>query len=137
MKVSLQRTKLRLTASFVVLLLTLSACGPSPAEFGVLEGQVTIGPLSPVLQEGETPPTPAPEVYAARQIVVFEADGETEVARLEIGPDGSYRAELPAGEYVVDINHAGIDFAKGLPATVNIEPGSTVTLDIDIDTGIR
>ena len=137
MKVSLQRTKLRLTASFVVLLLTLSACGPSPAEFGVLEGQVTIGPLSPVLQEGETPPTPAPEVYAARQIVVFEADGETEVARLEIDADGNYRAELPAGEYLVDINHAGIDSAEGLPATVNIEPGSTVTLDIDIDTGIR
>ena len=121
----------------VFLLLTLSACGPGPAETGVLEGRVTIGPLSPVLQEGETPPTPAPEVYASRQIVVFKADSQSEVARLQINADGSYRAELPAGEYVVDINHAGIDSAVGLPATVNIEPGSTVTLNIDIDTGIR
>ena len=137
MKDLLPQPKFRLTVALLLLLVTLSACGPGPAEFGVLEGQVTIGPLSPVLQEGETPPTPAPEVYAARQIVVFEADGETEVARLEIGPDGRYRAELPAGEYLVDINHAGIDSAAGLPATVNIEPGSTVTLDIDIDTGIR
>lgn len=131
------KTILHLIVPVLVLFLFLSACGPNPAEFGVLEGQVTIGPLSPVLQEGEAPPTPAPEVYAARQIVVFEADGEIEVFRIEIGPDGSYRAELPAGEYVVDINHAGIDSAEGLPATVNIEPGSTVTLNIDIDTGIR
>ena len=131
------KTGLHVIVPFILLLFGLSACSLSPAEFGVLEGQVTIGPLSPVMQEGVTPPTPAPEVYAARQIVVFEADGETEVARLEINADGSYRAELPAGEYLVDINHAGIDSAEGLPATVNIEPGSTFTLDIDIDTGIR
>ena len=114
-----------------------SACSPGPAEFGVLEGHVTIGPLTPVLREGEAPPTPAPEVYAARQIVVYEPNGTTEVTRLEIDPEGNYRGELPVGEYVIDFNRAGIDSADGLPTTILIEAGQTFILDIDIDTGIR
>ena len=126
----------RLTALILFTLLILSAC-TAPKEYGVLEGHVTIGPLSPVQREGEAEPVPAPEVYAARQIVVFNESVSVEVVRIQIDSDGNYRAELPAGEYVVDINHSGIDSAAGLPATVVIEPGSTVQLDIDIDTGIR
>ncbi len=50
-----------------ILLMVFTACNSGPREFGVLEGQVTIGPLVPVMREGEDPPTPAPEVYAARE----------------------------------------------------------------------
>jgi hypothetical protein len=93
--------------------------------------------LVPVLREGEEPPTPSPEVYAARQIVVYEMDGRTEVTRLQIDGSGNYRAELPVGKYVIDINHAGIDSAAELPMAIEITVGSPVRLDIDIDTGIR
>lgn len=117
--------------------LPLSACTQPPQAFGTLEGHVTIGPLVPVLREGEVEPTPAPEVYAARAIVVFRQDGETEVTRLQIDADGDYRAELPAGTYVVDINHSGIDRAADLPREIEIIAGQVTRLDIDIDTGIR
>ncbi len=116
---------------------SLFACAPIPQEYGTLEGQVTIGPLQPVLQEDEVEPTPAPEVYAAREIVVFKENGKTEFARVSIGPNGSYRAELPVGIYVVDINQIGIDMAPDLPRKIEITPQTVTILDISIDTGIR
>lgn len=137
MQNSLFSTKIHLITVLLIMLLLLSACSSVPTEFGVLEGHVTIGPLTPVVREGEKPPTPAPEVYAARQIVVYKVNGTTEVTRLEIDRSGNYRAELPAGEYVIDINRSGIDSANGLPRIIVIETGQTLRIDIDIDTGIR
>ena len=53
---------------------SLFACAQIPQEYGTLEGQVSIGPLQPVHQEGEVEPTPAPEVYAAREVDVFKGE---------------------------------------------------------------
>ncbi len=130
------KTHLRLIL-FTLLLITLSACSPVPREYGTLAGQVTIGPLVPVVREGQVEPTPAPEVYAAREIVVYKKNGRSEFTRLEIGPDGVYRGELPVGTYVVDINRLGIDSADNLPLEITIKAGAIYQLDIDIDTGIR
>jgi hypothetical protein len=116
----------------------LSACAPAtPAQTGALQGRVTIGPLVPVEIEGVPPPAPAPEVFAARQVVVFTPDGEREIARAQIDAQGVYRLELLVGDYLVDINRLGIDSAAGLPVIITIRPDEITTLDIDIDTGIR
>ena len=116
---------------------SLFACTQSPKEFGIIEGHVTIGPLVPVIREGEVEPTPAPEVYTVREVVVFKEDGKTEFARLKIDASGNYRAELPVGTYVVDINYIGIDMAADLPTEIKITNQGVTKLDIDIDTGIR
>ena len=121
----------------VALTLLVTSCVPLPQETGVLEGHVSIGPLVPVVQEGVPEPTPAPEVYASRQIVVYAQDGQTEVARVQIDGQGNSRVELPVGTYVVDINHVGVDMAKELPKTVEIVAGQVTRLDVEIDTGIR
>jgi hypothetical protein len=121
----------------VALMFFVTSCVPVPGETGVLQGHVTIGPLVPVVQEGVPEPTPAPEVYASRQIVIYASDGQTEVARVPIDGQGNYRVELPVGTYVVDINHVGIDMAKELPKTVEIKSGQVTRLDVEIDTGIR
>ena len=117
--------------------LSLFACTQSSQGFGILEGHVTIGPLVPVVREGELEPTPAPEVYATREVVIFREDGKTEFARLKIDASGNYYAELPVGTYVVDINHIGIDTATNLPKEIEITNQVVTKLDIDIDTGIR
>ena len=121
----------------IVLTILAAACTPAPQSTGTLRGHVTIGPLVPVVREGEPEPTPAPKVYAARQIVVYAEDGRTEAVRAQIGPDGDYQAALPAGTYVIDINRIGIDHADGLPKTVEIVDSQVTHLDVDIDTGIR
>ncbi len=107
---------------------------PAP---GSLEGVVTVGPLQPVERVGVTPPPPPPEVYTSRGIDIYRADGKTLVTSLNFGPDGSYQVELPPGQYVVKLMPTGIDRARELPAEITIQSGETVTLDIDIDTGIR
>jgi len=122
---------------FISLLVLLFACQVAPAPEGILKGHVSIGPLQPVIREGVPEPTPNPEMYAAREIVIFDQRGRKEIARASIDAAGYYEIALPAGTYVVDINHSGIDFAKGLPAQVEIRPNEVAYLDIAIDTGIR
>jgi hypothetical protein len=125
-----------LVALAALTMLTLAACGAGPQEMGTLEGHVSMS-MSPVLQEGVPEPTPAPEAYAVRQIVIFSQDGRREVARVQIGPRSNYRVDLPAGSYVVDINHVGMDQGIDLPRTVEIRSGHATRLDVRIDTGIR
>ncbi|MBI1878826.1 MAG: hypothetical protein HYR94_11510, partial [Chloroflexi bacterium] len=115
--------KLRSTLLIILSLITsllLPACAAAPSETGTLEGHVIIGPLVPVVREGETEPTPAPEVFAEREIVIFAEDGQAEVTRAKIDGSGNYRVTLPVGTYVVDINHLGIDQGLNLPQTVQI-----------------
>ena len=107
------------------------------AATGTLQGHVNIGPLQPVVRVDEPTPVVPPEAYAARQIVIYAADGQTEIARIQIGPDGNYDVALPPGTYVIDLTRSGIDTSKNLPAKVQIEAGQTKTLDVEIDTGIR
>jgi hypothetical protein len=121
----------------VALLILISGCTVGRKETGILEGHVTIGPLVPVVREGEPEPTPAPEVYASRQIVIYTKDGRSEITRVQIDAKGNYWVELPAGTYVVDINRMGIDRGIDLPTKVEILGGATTRLDIEIDTGIR
>lgn len=125
-----------LSITFLIIVL-LTACATPPQQTGTLEGHVTIGPLVPVVRQGEPEPTPAPEVYAAREIVIYAQDGQTEITRAQIDPHGNYRLTLPVGMYVVDINHLGIDQGIGLPQTVEITSQQVTRLDIEIDTGIR
>lgn len=91
----------------------------------------------PIVREGEAEPTPAPEVYVGREIVIFAEDGQTEVTRAKIDPTGNYYVTLPVGTYVVDINHLGIDQGLDLPKTVEIASKQATRLDVEIDTGIR
>jgi hypothetical protein len=119
----------------------LSACSIFPAAAtqvpGILKGEVTVGPLQPVERIGVPTPTVPPQVYTTRGIEIYRQDGKTLVKSLYFSPDGSYQVELAPGKYVVRLMPTGIDHAGELPADVTIQSGETVTLNIDIDTGIR
>jgi hypothetical protein len=119
----------------LLFLLLIPAC--TGGGEGVLSGQVTIGPLSPVVRPGDTPQPVPPEVYAARQVMVYNARGNKLVRAVSLGTDGGYRTALRAGVYTVDINYDGIDHSPDVPRQVEITAGETFRLDIDIDTGIR
>ena len=127
----------------VVLGLLLTACSGGDSVVvthkGILQGNVTVGPIWPVEQSGGNPPIP-PEVYQYRKVMVYDANGKTLIEQVDIVPHGdygSYGVELEAGRYTVDINRIGIDRSGDVPITIEIVPGQTVEIDIDIDTGIR
>ncbi len=107
------------------------------SEKGFLEGKVTIGPLCPVERNPPDPRCqPTEETYKAWPIAVYTPDKETKVAQIEPLVNGTYKVELPVGEYVVDLEKQHM-FGKNLPAAVTIKKGEITTLNIDIDTGIR
>ncbi len=117
-----------------VLTCSLLVTGCAPKDTGVLEGKVT---LLKVVQNGAQQPTPTPDEYGARQIVIKTANGLVEVARANLDPQGNYSIVLLAGLYVIDINYAGGDLAEGLPKTVQLAVGETLQLDVTIDTGLH
>jgi hypothetical protein len=128
----------RLSWMGLVLVLLLYGCRPAePVEPAVLQGTVTVGPLSPVVRSDETPQPVNPEVYTSRSLNIYREDAETLVKNVPLQGDGTYQVELEPGTYVVALAPNGIDFSKDLPQTISLKPGETVVLDIDIDTGIR
>jgi len=116
----------------LIVLLILASC--APAQNGFLEGSADIGPICPV-ERLDQPCKVPPETYESRKIMVYS--GKKLVRQIDIDNTGHYKTELKPGTYAIDINRAGIDFSKELPASIKIESGKTTTLDISIDTEIR
>jgi len=107
---------------------------PAIVSLGYLEGTVRLTPACPVETARAPCPVP-PGAYVGREILVRTA-GEV-VARAALDPHGHYRVALPAGTYVVDINHVGMDASADVPRAIGVRRGETVRVDIAIDTGIR
>ncbi len=125
---------LTIVVCFSVFLYVMSL-SPEQFEDGLLEGKVTIGPISPVEREGEPASTP-PEVYEARKIIVKDNISQKTLV-VDIDSNGDYKVTLKPGTYTVDINYVGIDHSDDVPSQIVIESGKTTYLNIDIDTGIR
>ncbi len=109
----------------------------SQTGFGTLEGHVTIGPICPVERPGQPCPVP-PEMYAARKVLIYNADRTVLIQTVSLDTSGNYRIRLAVGRYTVDVSRAGgIGGVRGVPTIAPIEPNGTATVDIMIDTGIR
>lgn len=134
---------LRYVPVFILFLFT--ACQPQSSggivpqlvQPGILQGHVSIGPLTPVERVGVPTPTVSADIYAAQQIMIYQPDGKTVVSRITPDAKGDYSVTLAPGQYVVNMVRQGIQRARDLPATVTVESGKTARLDISIDTGIR
>ena len=135
------RWKILLFTGLVAGSLLAIYCQPSGPETVLLQGSVTIGPISPMEKPDECPPVPR-EVFPSRYLIIFDEPGERllqEVYFTQIGngATGHYTAQIAPGAYVVDINHLGIDTATNLPVKITVSADETVTIDVNIDTGIR
>jgi hypothetical protein len=112
-----------------------SACpGGSVGADGYVEGHITIGPFCPVERPGVPCPVP-PEAYTSRSVVIFASDGYTEVKRFALDTNGNYKIVLAPGEYYAQIQPAGI--GPGEKKFFSVVSSETITVDFNIDTGIR
>ena len=117
------------------------SCQPGGPETVLLQGAVTIGPISPVEQPGVSEPVP-PEVFSSRYLIIYDESGKNLVrevyfTQIEQSAMGYYTAQIAPGTYVIDINRLGVDTADNLPVTITVIADETVTINVDIDTGIR
>ncbi|TFG38689.1 MAG: hypothetical protein E4H44_03465 [Candidatus Aminicenantes bacterium] len=119
--------------SLVCLLLFLGACkpvSPTPADSGI-QGQVSIGPVCPAVQEGmDCDDKPYPGSFTVltskgRQVTQFQADA-----------NGIFEIPLAPGDYILHPESPNIlPFADEQPFTVLA--GQFTQLTVTYDSGIR
>jgi hypothetical protein len=127
----------------VLLSLLLAACGvpmgalpeATPLPPSGIVGTVILGPTCPVGSEpGAYDPVPCLTPYAA-QLVVLDANN-TVAARVSSTDDGSFRVDLPPGDYVIT-PLGGDPFPIAQPLNVRVTVGEYVAVQVNYDSGIR
>lgn len=138
------RHRLSALALFAALIAcVVAACGDlgigadTPTPPSGIKGTVILGPTCPVSGGGESfNPVPAACLtpYAAQMVVL---DGENKVvARISSGGDGTFKVDVPPGDYVVT-PATNDSYPIAQPVSVTVVPGQYVTVQINYDTGIR
>jgi hypothetical protein len=116
-----------------VLILVLATCSiysPTPRGSGI-EGQVLLGPMCPVVQEGQACPH---QPYQAT-LTVFSPNG-LQIAQFQSDEQGRFRVALVPGEYILHPESPdGVAFASD--QTFMVETGRYTQIIIHYDSGIR
>jgi len=118
---------------FILSVFLLSACAstPTPAVDTGVEGQVTIGPMCPVVRLDQ----PCPDQPYQATLTVLNLAGK-EIAQIQTDVNGLYRLALQPGDYILyPESPNGMPRAQDQPFTVIA--GLFTKLDIVYDSGIR
>jgi len=121
--------------TFVILLIFfLAACSPQiPANTGI-EGQVLIGPICPVVQQGkECPDKP----YQAT-LTVLDSSGTREIVRFQTDTEGRFRLPLAPGNYILHPETAeNMTMPFAPEQNITVTEGRFTQVNVDYDSGIR
>lgn len=133
----------RAPALAALAVLVLAACSapsavgpaPTPALPSGISGSVVLGPTCPLESEpGAHDPVPCLTPYAAQLVIL---DGENlVVARVNSAADGSFRLDLPPGEYVIAPQN-GDPLPVAQPVNVTVTAGEYADVQVNYDSGIR
>jgi hypothetical protein len=110
---------------------------PSPAGAGKtgIAGMALAGPVCPV-ETVQPDPNCAARPVAGAMIVIRDGAGSG-VARVVTELDGSFFAELPAGDYVVDPQAVEGLLGTAAAIEVSVVEGVAAEIRLEYDTGIR
>lgn len=127
-----------LSLAACLLALTLAACSTTPAV--IPSGDPTDGPsgiVGIVLVGPEcrrpTEASPCLVPYEAR-LVVLDPEGRI-VGEVTSGPDGSFRIELPPGDYVIQPSPGGDPYPRAEARSVTVVSGELSEVEIDYERG--
>ena len=106
----------------------------TPALTSGIEGQVLLGPMCPVVQEG----TPCPDKPYQATIVVWNADRTTKVRTFTIAATGRFRVPLAPGDYYIDPQPPDSGGPPTpIPQTVTVPADRFLQVTVQYDSGIR
>jgi hypothetical protein len=116
----------------IFLIVCLSACSanPTPEDSGV-EGQVFIGPLCPVVQEGQECPD---QPYQAT-LTVNSPEGR-KIVQVQTDEQGRFKIPLAPGEYILHPESPNVMPYANEQAII-VEAGQFTQIVINYDSGIR
>ena len=122
----------------IVLALAGSATSSDALPSGVVEGHLKILSSKPVDLGDETPATVAAGNYADYPLLILSGDGQKEIARITADTNGDFRAALPPGDYVLDVQGRTQGPTRGhlraKPQLFPVISNQTVRVDMTIDT---
>ena len=104
---------------------------------GFLEGNLKI--VSPrAVEPSDNMPRPAvaPEIYAKYPLIVLSQEDKKEIARVPVDQSGNYRAALPPGNYVLDIQDRVAKHIRAAPRPFTVVSNETVRVDMNIFRGL-
>ena len=114
----------------ILVLATCSIYSPTPRGSGI-EGQVLLGPMCPVAQQGQDCPD---QPYQAT-LTVMNRDG-VQVAQFQTDDQGRFNIPLVPGEYILHPESPnGIPFAGD--QSFMVETGRFTPIAVHYDSGIR
>ena len=117
-----------LTAALALVVLGGCAGAPiAPGAMGTVTGTVVIAPCRPVERVGDPPCPPRPGIKVHFDQAASSPTAVTDGA-------GVYSIRLPAGDYRV---WAEGGIARGPSTRVSVVAGQVVTLNLNVDSGIR
>jgi Carboxypeptidase regulatory-like domain len=124
--------------SACVFLLLAGSASINAAPRGFVEGHLKIvSPKEVELADGSPPADVATVNYAEYPLIILSKDGKNEVARVTADKNGNYRAALPPGDYVLDVQRRAPGHVRAKPQRFTVVSNQTVRVDMDVDTGVR
>ncbi len=122
----------------IVLALIGSATSSDALPSGVMEGHLKILSSKPVDLGDENAATVTAGNYADYPLLILSGDGQKEIARVTADKNGNYRAVLPPGDYVLDVQGRTQGPTRGhlraKPQPFTVVSNQTVRVDMNIDT---
>jgi hypothetical protein len=116
------------------LFLTAIACVASDnaGAPGFLEGHLKIRSANPVDIGDENAATVTAENYAEYPLLILSKSDKKEIARVIADENGNYRAALPPGDYVLEVQVRPRKHVRGKPQPFTVVSDQTVRVDMDI-----
>ena len=115
-----------------ILILLLATCSAQPAATASgVEGQVFIGPVCPVVQEGQECPD---QPYQAT-LVVNNLNGR-EVVKVQTDIQGRFKIQLEPGEYILHPESPNV-IPIASDQNITMTAGRFTQLRVTYDSGIR
>ena len=112
--------------------------GTSPinaAPEGFIEGQLKVLSRRPVELAEENPATVTAKNYADYPLIILSQAERKQIARITADADGNYRASLPAGDYILDVEGRVRRRLHVRAQPFTVVPNQTVHVDMTIDAG--
>ncbi|HAF02651.1 MAG TPA: hypothetical protein DCG89_02465 [Spartobacteria bacterium] len=99
-----------------------------------MEGHLKILSPNPVELADENAATVTAENYAEYPLLILSRGEKKEIARITADTNGNYRAVLPPGDYVLDVQGRARKHVRWKPQPFTVVSNQTVRVDMDIDT---
>jgi hypothetical protein len=110
----------------------------SAAPQGFLEGHLQITFLGAAQDSDQMPRSAVgPETYAEYPLAILSQQGKRVIARITADEQGNYRAALPPGAYILDVQDRAAKRVRARPQECTVVANETVHVDMNIVIGFR